>query len=513
MGRISSSSGPAPTGGSGSTRTTPDRLADLPERSCRLYKQSLLILRTQIDDDGAIIAANDFDISSSGRDTYSYMWPRDGALVADALIAAGYSTLPRRFFDFCAERHHPARATCCTSTTRTARWPRRGIPWYRRTARSTCRSRRTRRRWCSGRSGSTSSASATSSSSSRSTAARHARRPTSWPLSATRRPACPRPRYDLWEERRGVHAFTVGAVWARARGGGQLRRGLRRGGAAGAYRQPRRTNSRGGARPTSGDAERGASSRMMSAATRTATLERGPDARRRARRPLATSACSPPTTRDRRDDGRRSSERLWVQDRRRRRGALRGRQLPPRQRRRRPRPGQPVVHLHALAGRVAHRDGADAGRPERGRRDPGVGRPRTPCPAACWPSRSTRTPASRSPSRPSPGATPFDKDAEEELALNPDGLDAEGLVRTADGGFWLAEEYRPSLLKIDATGKVVARYIPAGVELRGGGIPGRGDPAGDLCQAERQPWLRGAGPQRRRHDALCPAAKPPAEPE
>ena len=68
--------------------------------------------------------------------------------------------------------------------------------------------------------------------------------------------------------------------------------------------------------------------------------------------------------------------------------------------------------------------------------------------------------------------TPFDGAAETELALNPDGLDAEGLVRTADGGFWLAEEYRPSLVKVDASGKVVARYIPAGVELTEGGLPG-----------------------------------------
>jgi glucoamylase len=74
---------------------------DLPRSVCHLYRRSLLILRTQIDDDGAIIAANDFDIAHYGRDTYSYMWPRDGALVALALIRAGYSEVARRFFDFC----------------------------------------------------------------------------------------------------------------------------------------------------------------------------------------------------------------------------------------------------------------------------------------------------------------------------------------------------------------------------------------------------------------------------
>ncbi len=74
---------------------------DLPHPVCDLYRRSLLILRTQIDNDGAIIAANDFDIARFARDTYSYMWPRDGALVAAALIDAGYSEVTRRFFNFC----------------------------------------------------------------------------------------------------------------------------------------------------------------------------------------------------------------------------------------------------------------------------------------------------------------------------------------------------------------------------------------------------------------------------
>jgi GH15 family glucan-1,4-alpha-glucosidase len=74
---------------------------DLPHPVCDLYRRSLLVLRTQIDNDGAIIAANDFDIARFARDTYSYMWPRDGALVAAALIDAGYSEVTRRFFDFC----------------------------------------------------------------------------------------------------------------------------------------------------------------------------------------------------------------------------------------------------------------------------------------------------------------------------------------------------------------------------------------------------------------------------
>lgn len=75
----------------------------LPENLVRLYERSLLILRTQVDANGAIVAANDSDIAAFGRDTYSYLWPRDGALVAYALARAGYPGLCRAFFDFCAK--------------------------------------------------------------------------------------------------------------------------------------------------------------------------------------------------------------------------------------------------------------------------------------------------------------------------------------------------------------------------------------------------------------------------
>ncbi|MBI4318757.1 MAG: glycoside hydrolase family 15 protein [Chloroflexi bacterium] len=80
---------------------------DLPPEVAQLYKHSLLILRTQIDDGGAIVAANDADILRFGRDTYSYTWPRDGALVAHALVLAGYGQVTRKFFDFCAAALRP----------------------------------------------------------------------------------------------------------------------------------------------------------------------------------------------------------------------------------------------------------------------------------------------------------------------------------------------------------------------------------------------------------------------
>ncbi|OQZ00760.1 MAG: glycoside hydrolase family 15 [Candidatus Brocadia sp. UTAMX2] len=77
--------------------------SDIPQRLISFFKRSLLIIRTQIDNEGAIIAANDSDIVQMGRDHYSYMWPRDGALVAQALVKSGYLDTSKRFFQFCAD--------------------------------------------------------------------------------------------------------------------------------------------------------------------------------------------------------------------------------------------------------------------------------------------------------------------------------------------------------------------------------------------------------------------------
>lgn len=74
---------------------------NLPAKVVDSFKRSLLVVRTQVDNDGAIIAANDSDYLHFNRDTYSYMWPRDGALVADSLDLAGFPDLTRSFYSFC----------------------------------------------------------------------------------------------------------------------------------------------------------------------------------------------------------------------------------------------------------------------------------------------------------------------------------------------------------------------------------------------------------------------------
>ncbi len=82
--------------------TKPLRLGDLPAPLVDLYKRSLLIMRSQTDDDGAIVAATDGDVWSFARDSYAYMWPRDGSLVANVLSHAGYGDATAEFFRFCA---------------------------------------------------------------------------------------------------------------------------------------------------------------------------------------------------------------------------------------------------------------------------------------------------------------------------------------------------------------------------------------------------------------------------
>lgn len=79
---------------------------DLSPKIIDLYKRSLLVARTQIDRNGAILAANDSDVTERATDHYSYLWMRDGAFVANALDLAGYPYFTRRFFHFCNDLVH-----------------------------------------------------------------------------------------------------------------------------------------------------------------------------------------------------------------------------------------------------------------------------------------------------------------------------------------------------------------------------------------------------------------------
>ncbi|MFE0175426.1 esterase-like activity of phytase family protein [Streptomyces sp. NPDC059002] len=66
---------------------------------------------------------------------------------------------------------------------------------------------------------------------------------------------------------------------------------------------------------------------------------------------------------------------------------------------------------------------------------------------------------------------PYTYDAKNPLSYDPNGLDTEGIVRAADNTFWLVDEYGPSLIHVSARGKVLKRYVPRGLDLRGADYP------------------------------------------
>ncbi len=194
--------------------------ADLPQPVIDRYKQSLLIIHSQIDHSGAVLAANDTDISDLARDTYSYMWPRDGALVSSALMHAGHAGAPERFLGFCSRvmspngylrhKYNPDESLASTwhgyirdgkavlpiqeDETALVIWVlgeyfdlyqriEETAPFYRGLV----------------------------------------TRPADFLLNhVDQRTGLPLPSYDLWEERWGVHTFTVAAVIAGLRAAGRL---------------------------------------------------------------------------------------------------------------------------------------------------------------------------------------------------------------------------------------------------------------------------------------------------
>ena len=153
------------------------------------------------------------DIMRFARDTYSYVWPRDGALVARALDLAGHHGTARRFFSFCVE-HVSARGYFFQKYNADGSLASSWHPWVRDGkeqipiqedetalvlwALAAHLARAPRRR-----------------SSSCPSYSRLVRRAADF-LYEFRdpRPGCPLPSWDLWEERFGVHAFTVASVHA-----------------------------------------------------------------------------------------------------------------------------------------------------------------------------------------------------------------------------------------------------------------------------------------------------------
>lgn len=72
------------------------------------FRQSVMIIKSQIDKRGAVIASTDSAMLNYWRDAYAYCWPRDGAYVLWPLIRLGYTEEPLRFFEFCRRVMHPS---------------------------------------------------------------------------------------------------------------------------------------------------------------------------------------------------------------------------------------------------------------------------------------------------------------------------------------------------------------------------------------------------------------------
>lgn len=72
------------------------------------FIRSAMIIKSQIDKRGAVIASTDSSLLNYSRDAYAYCWPRDGAYVLWPLIRMGYVDEPHRFFDFCRRGLHPS---------------------------------------------------------------------------------------------------------------------------------------------------------------------------------------------------------------------------------------------------------------------------------------------------------------------------------------------------------------------------------------------------------------------
>ena len=373
------------------TAGTGINFGDLPENCQEMFKRSLLTVRTQVDADGAILAANDSDIMQFSRDTYSYMWPRDGALVADALDLCGMSDMARNFYSFCqrtitdegyflhkynpdgspASSWHPwikdGRPSLPIQEDETALviwslwrhyWRYRDLDFVRPlwvdmvipAAEFMCKYRDD---------------------------------VTGLPL----------PSYDLWEERWGIHAFTVGTVYggliaARnfAVSFGDAERAERYQTAADEIQEAaakylwsdklgryvRRLVPRDQSTPPQEPNYEDPRRRRCTARRARGFVRGRRDARRQHLRHLQVPPLRGRRPARRRHDGRHRKGAVG-QNPRRRRGALHQRLLPPHQRRHRQRPRQPVVHLHAVAGRLLHPAGQDQGRAEAGDPDLRVG--------------------------------------------------------------------------------------------------------------------------------------------
>jgi glucoamylase len=75
----------------------------LPDAITRLYNRSLVVIKSQTDANGSVVASTDFSIEKFSHDSYNYVWPRDAAYVVNAMDQAGYPSAALKFFEFASK--------------------------------------------------------------------------------------------------------------------------------------------------------------------------------------------------------------------------------------------------------------------------------------------------------------------------------------------------------------------------------------------------------------------------
>ena len=83
------------------------QLEKIDQKYREMVQKSLMVIKAHIDNRGGIIASGDSSIYNYGRDYYSYVWPRDGALTMLTLMRFGYRQEAKRFFEFCIDTINP----------------------------------------------------------------------------------------------------------------------------------------------------------------------------------------------------------------------------------------------------------------------------------------------------------------------------------------------------------------------------------------------------------------------
>jgi len=80
----------------------------VPDTHRQLFVNSMMIMKSQMDKRGAVIASTDSTMLNYSRDAYGYSWPRDGAYAMWPFIRLGYIDEPYRFFEFTKRALHPS---------------------------------------------------------------------------------------------------------------------------------------------------------------------------------------------------------------------------------------------------------------------------------------------------------------------------------------------------------------------------------------------------------------------